>query len=211
MKLSDFINEDSNQFGPGTDLMISLLAVLMVICLMLSYLYSNQRKATEVAIEDYIRLKQTNEEITRLLKEKSESEAGRNFKLASVEFDAALFKLNPVDEFEDETRVRTMVDKISQEYKLSQSNFPFIFIIGHSNVIDDPTAIDKSESGKFQRNWNYAGRRATVIAKLLQEQLPEQKDNIVVVSTGEFDLRNPDDPKSQDNAWVEVKFGKEWK
>lgn len=211
MKLSDFINEDSNQFGPGTDLMISLLAVLMVICLMLGYLYSAQRKATQVATKDYNELKQINEELTRLLKEKSEPETTGNFKLSSVEFNAALFKLNPVDEFEDEILVRTMVANISKEYKTSQSEFPFIFIIGHSNVIDDPNAIDKSDAAKFQRNWNYAGRRAAVIARLLEEQLPGQKDNIVVVSTGEFDLRNPDDPKSQDNAWVQVKFGKEWK
>src|SRR6266404_2602148 len=117
-RLGDLVAEDSNQFGPGTDLLISVMAVLLVM----------------------------------------------------------------------------------------------IFISGHASQLDDPLARDKSESARIERNWEYAGRRAGLIARLVQEHLTaDQKERIVVVSAGEMDMRVPRQPDSPDNAWVEVVFGKQWK
>jgi hypothetical protein len=51
-----------------------------------------------------------------------------------------------------------------------------------------------------------------LIAGVLQEHLDaEELDHLVAVTTGEADLRVPEQPLSQENAWVEVMFGKEWK
>jgi hypothetical protein len=64
----------------------------------------------------------------------------------------------------------------------------------------------------LQRNWDYASRRAALIAALIQEQLTEeQRDRVVVTTTGEFDMRDPSNPLSQENAYVEVVFGRAWK
>ena len=48
-------------------------------------------------------------------------------------------------------------------------------------------------------------------APLADRLRPEQRDNVVVMTTGEFDLRDPADPGSHENAWVEVVFGRSWK
>jgi flagellar motor protein MotB len=213
MRLNDFITEDSNQFGPGTDLMISLLAVLLIISLVIGHMYDNQRKQSESLAASFRQEKGKSEALEKSLKKKEEEKAkGGNFKLASIYFSAGDFAVYPVTKLTDEARTRSMIQSIAQEYTLSQADLPFIFIIGHSNKIDDPRAIDKSYGARLQRNWEYAGRRAGIVASLLQEYLAdEQKEKIVVVSSGEFDLRDPGDPISQENAWVEVVFGKEWK
>ncbi len=71
--------------------------------------------------------------------------------------------------------------------------------------------MDKSDQARLLRNWDYGGQRAALISSLLENDLKNDKDKLVVVTTGEFDRRDPDDPFSQNNAWVEVVFGTEWK
>jgi len=194
-RLTEFITEDTNQFGPGTDLIISLVAVLMVISLITGNLYQfektrrqNQQKRLDVL------------------------EHGGNFKLSHQFFPAGDFQVKPVTELTDMHQTNAKVMEIVREFQTNQDQFPFIFIIGHSNQVDDPTAADKSYGARLQRNWEYAGRRAGVIADLIQTNLrADQKQRIVVMTTGEFDLRVPDNPYGQENAWVEVVFGREWK
>ena len=186
-RLNELLSEDSNQFGPGTDLILSLLAVLLVMTLISSHMYSQERR-------------------------RAEAHRGGNFKLASDSFPAGDFHARPVTSLVDPRKTGERVRKIVQDYNQSSTEFPFIFVIGHSNQLDDPNAVDKSYLGRLQRNWDYAGRRAALIAALMQQNLTEkQKDSLVIVTTGEFDMRAPSNPNSQDNAWVEVMFGKEWK
>jgi hypothetical protein len=139
-------------------------------------------------------------------------EHGGNFKLSHQFFPAGDFQVKPVTQLTDIQQTNAKVMEIVREFQTNQDQFPFIFIIGHSNQVDDPTAADKSYGARLQRNWEYAGRRAGVIADLIQTNLRvDQKQRIVVMTTGEFDLRVPDNPYGQENAWVEVVFGREWK
>lgn len=194
-RLNEFITEDTNQFGPGTDLTISLVAVLMVMVLITTSLYQVQRQ-------------QSAEQQRKL----DAYEKGGNFRLSHQHFPAGDFAVRPVTQLMNAEHTRQKVLQIADEYRTGEKDFPFIFVVGHSNQIDDPKAIDKSYDARLQRNWEYAGRRAAVIASLLQAELStEQKTRIVVMTTGEFDLKVPSDPFSQENAWVEVVFGKEWK
>lgn len=194
-RLNEFITEDTNQFGPGTDLTISLVAVLMVMVLITTSLYQVQRQQS---IEQQRKL--------------DVYEKGGNFRLSHQYFPAGDFAVRPVTQLINAEQTRQKVLQIAEEYRTGEKDFPFIFVVGHSNQIDDPNAIDKSYDARLQRNWEYAGRRAAVIASLLQAELArDQKARIVVMTTGEFDLKVPSDPFSQENAWVEVVFGKEWK
>jgi len=109
----------------------------------------------------------------------------------------------PVTRLVDPLRAQQMMNAIVGEYESVQNEFPFVFVIGHASQIDDPLALDKSESARMERNWEYAGRRAGLIARLVQEHLtPDQKGRIVVVSAGEMDMRAPQQPDSPDNAWA---------
>lgn len=183
-RLSQLVSEDTNQFGPGTDLIVAILGMLLVMNYVMSYLYSQEKDANQ----------------------------GGNFRLASVSFSAGDFHARPVTKLVDVDKTNKKLRLIVQEYDRIRLEFPYIFVIGHSSQRDDPSAEDKSESGRMQRNWMYAGRRAALIAAFLQQQLePAQRDNLVVVTTGEFDLREQSNPMSQGNAWVEIMFGKEWK
>jgi hypothetical protein len=183
-RLGDFLSEDSNQFGPGTDLIISLLAILLVMTLLIAHLY--------------------NQEVN--------NNQGGNFQLASEFFPAGDFYLRPVTRHIDPQKTAQKVKMIVEDYKRISNEFKYIFIIGHSNQVDDPNAEDKSYMARLQRNWEYAGRRAGVIAALIQAHLTdEQKNRLVVITTGEFDLKVPSEPNSQENAYVEVIFGKDWK
>jgi hypothetical protein len=209
-RLTEFITEDTNQFGPGTDLIISLVAVLMVMTLITSHLYRIERgRRLALGMPDL-------QELQKLLAEQKKHleafEHGGNFKLSEQFFPAGDFQSKPVTKLTDTNQTSTKVNGIVREYRASQEDYPFIFVVGHSNQIDDPTAEDKSYGARLQRNWEYAGRRAGVIADLIQAGLnAEQKERIVVMTTGEFDLRTPADPFSQENAWVEVVFGRDWK
>ena len=189
--LHDFISEDTNQFGPGTDLIVSLLSVLLVMTFTTAYLYNQERMKNDAW---------------------RKTEAGSNFRLASDFFTAADFYVRPVTKLVDPARTNERVRKILAEYERIENEYPYMFIIGHSNQLDDPSSSDKSESARRQRNWEYAARRATKIASLMEQDLdPAHKERLVVVTTGEFDLKEPRHPFSQANAWVEVVFAKEWK
>lgn len=108
-RLNDFLSEDSNQFGPGTDLILSLLAVLLVITLISSYLYSQEKNKNDLNQRE-----------------------GGNFKLASESFLAADFYTRPVTRLVDPQKTDLRVKKIARDYNQSQKEFPYIFIIGHS-------------------------------------------------------------------------------
>ena len=199
-KIHALVSEDSNQFGPGTDLIVAMLAVALVLITVSSYLYNNEKRQAEL-------LKQQNESLNR-----KQKESGNNFKVASISFSAGTFLVFPVTELNDRETTRRQVLKIVEEYRKTKNIFPFIFIVGHANQKDALEADDRGETARLERNWIYAGRRAAVIAGLLQEFLtPDEKEHIVVVTTGEFDKPYPEDPKSQENALVEVVFAKEWK
>lgn len=190
-KIQGIIAEDSNQFGPGTDLIVAMLAVALVMITISSYLYKSEKKQGD-----------------ELKKEKR----GGNFKVASISFSAGAFVVFPVTGLADRENTRRQVMRIVEEYRKSKATFPFIFVIGHANQRDALEASDRSETARLERNWLYAGRRAAVIASLMQEALtPTEKENIIVVTTGEFDKVHPEDPTSQENALVEVVFAKEWK
>jgi hypothetical protein len=223
-RLNELISEDSNQFGPGTDLVIAMMGVLMVMIFISGQMYTREKKQNEESREEYVEKQRSHEELRKsyaallkayealLSKQASARQESGKFMLASLHFSAGTFHANPVDRLVDPSQSAEMVGRIVQEYGTFQSEFPFIFVIGHSNQKDDPDAEDSSPAAKLRRNWVYAARRAGVIAELIQGRLtPEQKERIVVVTTGEFDLKVPSRPTSQENASVEVVFGKDWK
>ena len=183
--LKEFLSEDSNQYGPGTDLMVSLMSILLVITFINGVLY---KQAKAKADEDH-------------------------FKVAKVSFEAGNFKLNPYWEFIDEQAARVKIQAIAREYENVKARYPYIFVIGHANEIDVPNPEDHSDPPKWERNWNFAGERAARVSRFLQEKLsPEDRDKLVVVSAGEFDKKDPHaPPDSPVNALVRVVFGTEWK
>ncbi|MET0645716.1 MAG: hypothetical protein ABW208_03790 [Pyrinomonadaceae bacterium] len=223
-RLNEFVSEDSNQFGPGTDLVIAMMGVLLVMILVSGQMYSRQKKQKEAAQTSHAQERKGFEELQRSyatlgrlyeelkVKESREQNATGNFKLASTQFLAGTFEARPVDRLRSTSATAELVGRIVEEYATLRSEFPVIFVIGHSNHLDDPDAEDTSPGAKLRRNWVYGARRAGVIAELIQSRLPPaQREDIVVVTTGEFDLKDPTDPLSQDNAVVEVVFGKGWK
>ncbi len=188
--LNNLLAEDTNQFGPGTDLTISLLAMLLVITLITSHLYQKEKTAKELLI----------------------GEKGSNFRLAADSFTAADFYPRPVTRLVDPAGTNARVKRIVDEYRHLGREFPYVFVIGHSSELDDPSAADKGIAARRHRNMEFALRRATEIASLMQTQLnDDERDRLVAVTTGEADLRDKANPLSQENAWVEVVFGKEWK
>jgi hypothetical protein len=191
-RLNDALSEDTNQFGPGTDLTISLLAVLLVMTLITAHLYRlelDRNKAMAAAA----------------------AARGGNFRLASDSFAAADFRAYPVTELVDQSGTAHRVTAIVDEYRRLANDYPYIFVIGHSSAMDDRNVTDGSTEARRQRNWVYAARRATMIAGLMQQDFDATElERVVVVTTGELDLKQPRQPLSQENAWVEVVFGKEW-
>jgi NAD(P)-dependent dehydrogenase (short-subunit alcohol dehydrogenase family) len=140
------------------------------------------------------------------------SEAIPPFKLAEAKFESGDFLSYPVVGLSDKQETSKRLDRMAQQYNQIAREYPYIFVVGHANEKDDPTAPDKTDAARWERNWNFAGRRASLIAKELQKRFTEQQaGRIVVVSSGEFDKRDPIHPLSQENAWVEVIFGREWK
>lgn len=185
-RLNDLLSEDTNQFGPGTDLVISVLAFVLVVALITSHYYQ-QEKLRNV-----------------------ESEG--NFRLASEAFTAADFHPRPVTRLLSPRATEARVARIVRDYRSLNGRYPFIFVIGHSNQVDDPDAPDHSPPARRQRNMEYALRRAVLIAGVMQKSLDDaERERLVAVTTGEADLRDPQHPLSRDNAWVEIAFGKEWK
>ncbi len=200
-RLTDALGDDTNQFGPGTDLIVSLLAVVLVISLITSHLYRAEQ-ARVVQLQQAV----------DATKPKAPAAAGGNFKLASEFFTAADFHPRPVTRLVDRQSATERIERITRDYHDSAAEYPFVFVIGHSNQLDDPDAEDRSVNARRRRNLEYALRRAALITSLLQERLGEDvQGRVVAVSTGEFDLKDPSHPTSGENAWVEVVFGREWK
>ena len=211
-RLHEILSDDTNQFGPGTDLTISMLAVMLVIALITSHLYQLQKAAVG---ERDIRIKWMEKHKPKPCPpppaQTKESEGG-HFRPASEFFTAADFFAYPVTRLVNPRGTAARIDSILYEYRRMKSEYPFIFVIGHSNELDDPRASDHSSRARQKRNLEYALRRAALIAGLMQERLEAAElDHLVAVTTGEADLRSPNQPLSQENAWVEVMFGKEWK
>lgn len=218
---------DGDEFGPGTDLVVSLVAVLLIILVAGVTLYTQVEKdlkdaraaisARDADIDNYkgnmalleLKLAQLKSEMDDLM---AKTESGGNFRMASERFTAGYFKTYPVGELVNPREAARHIDVILQEYRLWQDDFPFLFVIGHANEIDVRNPADPSISGRRQRNWYFAGKRAAVIARMLEERIGEaEKDRIVVASTGEFDMKTPLRPSSSENAFVEVVFARDWK
>lgn len=219
MRSSLHLSDDTNQFGPGTDLMISLVAILLVLTVVTSQLYGRQKLHAQRAADVHARLRErfvrdsvALEAARRLLAEQAAAQqrAAGAFRVASESFPAADFHARPVTRLVNPQLTRDRVSRIVDEYH--RQDFPFIFVIGHSNSLDNPTAADHSRAARLQRNWEYAHRRAALIAALIEQRLTDaERDRLVVMTTGELDMRDPSNPLSQANAWVEVVFGREWK
>lgn len=209
-RLHEILSDDTNQFGPGTDLTISLLAVMLVIALITSRLYEEQKAITNTQAERMVWL-ETHQEKPAPPPPPKEQDGG-HFRPASEFFTAADFHAYPVTRLVDRRGTNTRIENIVAEYRRLKHEYPYIFVIGHSNRLDDPRANDQRAPARQKRNLEYALRRAALISGLMQEELDaDELDHLVAVTTGEADLRNPDEPLSQENAWVEVMFGKEWK
>lgn len=212
----DLINEDSNQFGPGTDLIICLLALLMVFVTIVSYLYGNEKnlndKTKSNTGELTSKIKKLEQEI-KLYKEKADSlEKRGEFKPAGEFLVAGTFKQNPYYELQDIETTENEIRSIVEKYKNSIDEYPYIFVIGHANEVGLAGKPYLTYEERLKYNWEFAGARAAVIANLIQNHLSsEEKNKIIIVSTGEFDLKIPEEPSALENAFVEVFFGNEWK
>jgi hypothetical protein len=214
MRSSLHLSDDTNQFGPGTDLMISLVAVLLVLTVITSHLYGREKTRADTADTRYGREKARADGVQeRYEREKGQWDARTTegtFRMSVESFPAGDFYARPVTRLVNPALTGERVRRIVDEYH--GQTFPFIFVIGHSNSIDDPSAPDHGRAARLQRNWEYAGRRAALVAALIDPYLgDEERDRLVVMTTGELDQRDPAQPLSQENAWVEVVFGKEWK
>src|SRR5262245_55448545 len=97
-RLKEYLSEDSNQYGPGTDLMISLMALLLIITFINSNLYQRER-----------------EKNTALPK-------GGNFRVASDSFSAADFKPKPFREMVDKQKSVAAVQRIAAEYESTKTS-----------------------------------------------------------------------------------------
>jgi hypothetical protein len=203
-KRGNLNDNEEDYLGPGMDLVSSLAGIILIACVVIALLYKNSLNEND---EKNNIIKQ----LTKLVSQYDIDQEGK-FKLSSNIFEAGDFKVNPVSELTNHQLTIKKILKIIEEYNRIKDTFPYIFIIGHANQIDDPYAIDRSPISRSRRNYEYASKRAAVIASLLQSYLNDiDKNKIVTVSTGELDMANPDFPYSQKNAFVEIVFGKEWK
>jgi hypothetical protein len=212
----DLINEDSNQFGPGTDLIICLLALLMVFVVIVSYLYGNEKKINTRTVAAIGNCKGAVGALGTELEDcrkKIENLKNRGeFKPAGEFLVAGTFKQNPYYELQDPQMTENEVQSIMEKYDSLSAEYPFIFVIGHANVVGLAGKPNLTYEERLKYNWEFAGVRSAVIANLIQKHLSEEEKNkIIIVSTGEFDLKISEDPESSENAFVEVFFGNEWK
>ena len=146
-----------------------------------------------------------------LYKQETQKAGEGRFKTAKNSFDAGEFEIKPVLKFKNEQDALEKIKAIALEYESLKGQWPYILVIGHATEHDVPHPEDNSNQARWERNWNFAGERAARVSRLLQDNLkPEDRDNLVVVSTGEFDKRDPA-PDSLANARVEVVFSAEWK
>ena len=210
----NLINEDSNQFGPGTDLIICLLAILMVMVMIVSFLYSSEKKSNENSNQI---IANSNQIIANLEHRLGDEKTEGKFKLDVARFDDATFEQKQdTNKLTNPEKTKNEISQVIEKYKELNEQFPFIFVIGHANTMGK-LGEDLSYEERLEFNWGVAGERSAVIANLLQNELmetqfpKESRNNIIIVSTGEFDLKEEDNTTSPKNAFVEVIFGKEWK
>src|SRR4051812_18714637 len=109
-RLSDVLGDDTNQFGPGTDLVVSVLAVVLVISLITSHLYRVEHEKAE-QMQTRLKLQPQN------APSKPKEADGGNFKLASQFFTAADFYARPVTRLVDAPSVDERVERIAREYR----------------------------------------------------------------------------------------------
>src|ERR1043166_9217868 len=131
-RLDDLMSEDTNQFGPGIDLMISLLALLLVIALITSHMYRQQADI--------------NKRLRDEINDRHNERHGGNFKLASEFFTAGDFYPRPVTKLRNPAATGERIARIVGDYRSADKQFPYIFVIGHSSTMDDPSAADQSTS-----------------------------------------------------------------
>src|SRR5260370_39790791 len=99
-RLREYLSEDSNQYGPGTDLMVSLMAVLLIITFINSNLYQREKDKND-----------------RLDK-------GGNFRVSSNSFSAGDFKAKPFKELVDKSTAPIKVNATAKEYETLKANIP---------------------------------------------------------------------------------------
>lgn len=212
----DLINEDTNQFGPGTDLIICLLALLIIFVIIVSHLYNNQKNSIitdrfktdelEILIKKLTTENESYKKRLEDLKIKGSFEHGGEFQIAGT------FKQNPYYELQNPQATEAVVLDIVKKYNGLKEQYPYIFIVGHANEAGIVGKPNLSYEERLKYNWEFAGTRSAIIANLMQKQMSEEERNkIIIVSTGEFDLKKPEDPQSAENAFVEVFFGNEWR
>jgi hypothetical protein len=208
---SDLLSDDTNQFGPGTDLTLSLLAVLLVIAMIATHEYHVQKANAEDIEQRFAEFRNSIPPPPPPAAPKPAEDTG-NFKPASEYFTAADFYPYPVTRLRDPRGVKGRIGRIVSEYRRLESEYPYIFVIGHSSRVDELNAVDRTDEARRKRNLEYALRRSALISGLMQEELDANElERLIAVSTGEADLRDAQRPLAQENAWVEVMFAKEWK
>ncbi len=112
--------------------------------------------------------------------------------VSEVSFEAGNFQRRPYREFIDEQVAREKIKAIAREYENVKAHYPYIFVIGHASEADMTNPADASPPAKWEHNWNFAGERAALVSRFLQQELsPEDHDKLVVVSAGEFDKKDP--------------------
>ena len=186
----------------------------------------NARNVEDYIKNDYEKIKEKNESLTKINKENKEEidklkKGMGTFQISGICFEAASFMSIPTTRFVDIKKAKNKINKIVDKYLVYRDKYEYIFVIGHANKSDDPTAVDKSDSARIERNYIYAAKRAALVSKMIGNCLQEKNTTrytiknldkiLVIVSTGEYDLKNTEKPFSKENAFVEVIFGKTWK
>jgi flagellar motor protein MotB len=206
--MRSIIDDDSNQFGPGTDLVICLFATMMVLVFIVTFLYRQEKDHSFANADEVAKL---HAELEKLRQENKKLNDGGKFKFALGFLTEDTFEYSPPTKLKNPFSTQQNIDRIISQYNGLKHDFPFIFIIGHANQVNRKDRELPYEE-RLSFNWGIAGERASVLANLLQKGLSEsEKNNIVLVSSGEFDLKIPSNPIDPGNAYVEVYFGREWK
>src|SRR3954469_8344550 len=98
MRSSLHLSDDTNQFGPGTDLIISLVAVLLMLSVVTSRLYGREKTRADQAIGDYNDAQKklaTDSAALDSLRKRGLESAG-TFRVATESFPAGDFYARPV-------------------------------------------------------------------------------------------------------------------
>jgi hypothetical protein len=157
------------------------------------------------------KLKASNED----LRQREKDREGNIVLLKDYVFTAGEFDYYPYTRLINPAETRKKISGIASEYATKFQQH-YVLVIGHSSTLDakDPD----THSTRQEKNWNFAGERAAIVADLLRQEFENRqelnqnqwKDKILVMSSGEFDLKLPSSPEDQANAYVEVYFLKEW-